>query len=142
MILYIISKVLEIKPDGTLYRQLLSLFDQLEAQNYQNQSLWLEFKGYQIREAGAIILAKILKLNSCLTSLNLWDNQIGATALAKALESNSSLTSLNGADCNKTRQSEHFIMWHKWEADDDVAVKLTSVTGKVIMVLIHNLWTC
>ena len=34
--------------------------------------------------------------------------------------------------CNKTRQSEHFIMWHKWEADYDVAVKLTSVTDDVL----------
>ena len=37
-----------------------------------------------------------------------------------------------GACCNKTRQSEHFIMWHKWEADYDVAVKLISVTDDVL----------
>ena len=42
------------------------------------------------------------------------------------------LAGYNGADCNKTRQSEHSIMWHKWEADDDVAVKLTSVTDDVL----------
>ena len=36
------------------------------------------------------------------------------------------------ANCNKTRQSEHSIMWHKWEADYDVAVKLTSVTDDVL----------
>ena len=38
--------------------------------------------------------------------------------------------SLYGACCNKTRQSEHSIMWHKWgvDYDYDVAVKLTSVT--------------
>ena len=44
-----------------------------------------------------------------------------------------------GACCNKTRQSEHLIMWHKWEAGYDVAVKLTRVTDdvlKVIMLLI------
>jgi hypothetical protein len=39
---------------------------------------------------------------------------------------------LYGACCNKTRQSEHLIMWHKWEADYDVAVKLTSVTDDVL----------
>ena len=37
-----------------------------------------------------------------------------------------------GACCNKTRQSEHSVMWHKWEADDDVAVKLTNVTDDVL----------
>src|SRR5689334_7493299 len=34
-----------------------------------------------------------------------------------------------GADCNKTRQSEHFI---KREADYHVAVKLTSVTDDIL----------
>src|SRR5436189_165995 len=42
-----------------------------------------------------MVLAKALRSNSSLTSLNLHNNQIGnagATALAKALESNSSVT--------------------------------------------------
>src|SRR6185312_5439126 len=93
-----VNTFLKIKSNGTLYKQLSSLFDQLEAQNYQNQCLLLDFIGHQIRNSGAIILAKILKSNSSLNSLNLQENQIGATgamALAKALESNSSLISLN-----------------------------------------------
>src|SRR6185312_11289710 len=93
-----INMFLKIKPNGTLYKQLSSLFNQFNTQNYQNQYLLLDFLGHHIRNAGAIILAKILELDSSLIFLNLQGNQIGATgatALAKPLESNSSLTSLN-----------------------------------------------
>src|SRR5205085_4385630 len=86
-----INKFLKIKPNETLYRQLLSLFDQLETQNYQNQHLLLEFEGHQIRNTEVTALAKALKSNFSLTSLNFQYNKIvdtGATALARSIESN------------------------------------------------------
>ena len=69
-----------------------------------------------INDNGAINLARALETNRSLTFLSISTNFIGvegATALGKALRINLALSHLDlsyGADCNKTRQSEHSIM--------------------------------